>query len=63
MGGDPFSVVAPAQIKVLCVPVGQIQKSSFHGFVKRLGQENVIRLGDVSPNRGPHGSQYTSTVF
>ena len=62
MGGDPFSVVAPAQVKILCVPVGQIQKSRFYGFVKRLEQETVIRLGDVSPKRGPHGSQYTSAV-
>lgn len=56
MGGDTFSVVAPARVKVLCVPVGRIQRSRFHGFVERLKQENVIRLGDVSPNPGPHGS-------
>lgn len=62
MGGDTFSVVAPARVKVLCVPVGRIHRSKFHGFVERLKQENVIRLGDVSPNRGPHGSQYTSAV-
>ncbi|KAL9039537.1 MAG: hypothetical protein Q9180_002472, partial [Flavoplaca navasiana] len=63
MGGDPFSVVAPAQVKILCVPVGRIQKSSFHGFVKRLEQENVIRLGDVSPNRGPHGTTFSPLAF
>ncbi|KAL8919671.1 MAG: hypothetical protein Q9172_004860 [Xanthocarpia lactea] len=63
MGGDTFSVVAPARVKVLCVPVGRIQKSRFHGFIERLAQENVIRLGDVSPNRGPHGTTFSPLAF
>ncbi|KAL8656192.1 MAG: hypothetical protein Q9226_002749 [Calogaya cf. arnoldii] len=63
MGGDTYSVVAPARVKVLCVPVGRIQRSRFHGFVERLTQENVIRLGDVSPNRGPHGTMFSPLAF
>ncbi|KAL8848249.1 MAG: hypothetical protein Q9221_006722 [Calogaya cf. arnoldii] len=63
MGGDTFSVVAPARVKVLCVPVGQIQRPRFHGFVARLTQENVIQLGDVSPNRGPHGTMFSPLAF
>ncbi|KAL8782547.1 MAG: hypothetical protein Q9213_005272 [Squamulea squamosa] len=63
MGGDDFSVVAPARLKILCVPVGQIQRSRFQGFVDRLALENVVRLGDVSPSSSPHGSQYISTVI
>ncbi len=62
MGGDTFSAVAPARVKVLCVPVGRIKRSRFHEFIERLAQENVVRLGDVSPNRGPHGSQYISAA-
>ncbi|KAL8765944.1 MAG: hypothetical protein Q9209_007141 [Squamulea sp. 1 TL-2023] len=63
MGGDNFSVVAPARLKILCVPVGQIQRSRFQGFVNRLAQESVIRLGDVSPSSSPHGSQYLSAAM
>ncbi|KAL8995551.1 MAG: hypothetical protein Q9169_004724 [Polycauliona sp. 2 TL-2023] len=63
MGGDTFSVVAPARVKVLCIPIGRIRNSSFHESVARLKQENVIRLGDVSPSRGPHGTTFSPLAF
>ncbi|KAL8857868.1 MAG: hypothetical protein Q9178_005625 [Gyalolechia marmorata] len=63
MGGDNFSVVAPARVEILCVPVGRIQRSRFNAFVERLAQENVVRLGDVSPNRGPHGTTFSPLAF
>ena len=53
---DPLSIVAPARVKVLLLPVGHVRQSRFEGFVQRLQQVNVVRLGDVSPDSRPHRS-------
>ncbi|KAK4695710.1 trafficking protein particle complex subunit 9, partial [Lecanoromycetidae sp. Uapishka_2] len=47
---DPLSIVAPARVKVLLVPVGHVRRSRFSSFVERLQHVNVVRLGDVSPD-------------
>ena len=56
MSLDSLSFAAPARVKVLVVPVGRIRRSRFLSFLERLRQENVIRLGDVSPDGRPHRS-------
>lgn len=56
MGFDPLSVTAPARVKVLLLPLGPIASSHFSIFVDRLSKENVVRLGDVSPDGRPHRS-------
>ena len=50
MGIDYLSPVAPAKINALLVPAGRLQKQKFAKLVARLEQENVVRLGDVSPD-------------
>jgi Transport protein Trs120 or TRAPPC9, TRAPP II complex subunit len=50
MGIDPLSPIAPARINTLLVPAGRIQRKRFSTFVSRLERENVVRLGDVSPD-------------
>lgn len=50
MGIDPLSPIAPARINTLLVPAGRIQRKRFSSFVSRLERENVVRLGDVSPD-------------
>lgn len=57
MALDPFSPVAPARVKLLLIPVGQIKQSVFENSVRRLQQEHVVRLGDVSPDSRPHRSE------
>lgn len=56
MGLDPLSAIAPARLRAILVPAGPIQQSRFVGFVDRLRQEHVVRLGDVSPDGRPHRS-------
>ncbi|KAL8734573.1 MAG: hypothetical protein Q9166_001473 [cf. Caloplaca sp. 2 TL-2023] len=63
MGGDTFSVVAPARVKILCVPVGRVQQSNFRKFIERLSQENVVRLGDISPDSRPHRTTFSPLAF
>ena len=56
MGLDPLSVIAPARVRVLVLPVGRITASKFIEYVSRLQQQNIVRLGDVSPDARPHRS-------
>ncbi|KAL9130114.1 MAG: hypothetical protein Q9217_001630 [Psora testacea] len=63
MGLDTFSPVAPARVRALVIPTGQIKKSKFVGFVERLRQENVVRLGDVSPGGRPHRTMFSPLAF
>ena len=62
MGLDALSPIAPARVKALLVPVGQIKSSRFADFIHRLRQENVVRLGDVSPDGRPHRSMLLKQV-
>lgn len=61
MGVDPLSIVDPARVRILFVPIGRIKHSRFLGFLERFKQENVIQLRDVSPDSRPHTSQYMFT--
>lgn len=59
MGLDPLSPVAPARVNVLLLPVGKIKRSRFLSLAARLQAENVVRLGDISPDaRGDSTSKY-----
>jgi trafficking protein particle complex subunit 9 len=60
MAVDLLSPIAPARLSVLLLPVGKIRRSRFLGFAERLQAENVIRLGDVSPDSRPNRSVYIS---
>lgn len=62
MALNPFSPVSPARVKFLLIPVGQIKQSIFEDCVKRLQQENVVRLGDVSPDSRPHRSEFVKDI-
>lgn len=59
MGVDPLSPIAPARPNALLLPVGRIKRSRFLSFAARLQAENVIRLGDVSPDARPNRSMST----
>ena len=56
MNLDEFSPTTPAHLKSLVLPVGRTRQSRFSSFVRRLQKENVVRLGDVSPDARPNRS-------
>lgn len=56
MGLDPLSAIAPARVKALIIPLGRIRQSRFASFISRLQQQNIVQLGDVSPDGRPHRS-------
>ena len=43
---DQLSPVAPARVRVVLLPIGQIKRVRFLSFVERLQPENVVRLGE-----------------
>ncbi|KAL1970315.1 hypothetical protein VTN77DRAFT_5475 [Rasamsonia byssochlamydoides] len=63
MGVDPLSPIAPARLSVLLLPVGKIKRSRFLSFAARLQAENVVRLGDVSPDARPNRNMFTPLAF
>lgn len=56
MGVDPLSPIAPARLRALLLPIGKIKRSRFLSFAARLQAENVVRLGDISPDSRPNRS-------
>ncbi|KAL8868745.1 MAG: hypothetical protein Q9174_004779, partial [Haloplaca sp. 1 TL-2023] len=60
---EQVSIIGPARVKVICVPIGTIKQSRFVGFVERLAKENVVRLGDVSPDNRPHRTMFSPLAF
>ncbi|KAL8827083.1 MAG: hypothetical protein Q9191_003398 [Dirinaria sp. TL-2023a] len=63
MGLDPVSFIAPGRVRVLLLPLGRITSARFSSFVDRLGQENVVRLGDISPDGRPHRTMFSPLAF
>ncbi|KAL4989019.1 TRAPP II complex [Aspergillus falconensis] len=63
MGVDPLSPIAPARLRALILPVGRIKRSRFLGFAARLQAENVVRLGDISPDARPNRNMFSPLAF
>ncbi|GFF53838.1 transport protein particle subunit trs120 [Aspergillus udagawae] len=63
MAVDPLSPIAPARLRALLLPVGRIKRSRFLSFAARLQAENVVRLGDISPNARPNRNMFSPLAF
>ena len=57
---DPLSPIASARPRVLLLPAGDITRARFAENVDRLMKENIVRLGDVTPDARPNRSMYAS---
>lgn len=56
MSLDPLLPIAPARVKALLLPVGQIKAERFASFVDRLHGEHVVHLRDISADGRPNRS-------
>ncbi|THC97401.1 hypothetical protein EYZ11_003115 [Aspergillus tanneri] len=63
MGVDPLSPIAPVRLRALLLPVGNIRRSRFLSFAARLQAENVVRLGDISPDARPNRNMFSPLAF
>ncbi|KAK6597384.1 hypercellular protein [Botrytis cinerea] len=60
---DQLSPVAPARVRVVLLPIGQIKRERFLSFVERLQPQNVVRLGDISPDGRPNRNMFSPLAF
>ncbi|KAG9243035.1 TRAPP II complex [Calycina marina] len=60
---DQLSPAAPARVRVVVLPIGQIKRARFLSFVERLQPEHVIQLGDVSPDGRPNRNMFSPLAF
>lgn len=60
MSLDPLLPIAPARVKALLLPLGQIKADRFASFVDRLQSEHVVHLRDITADGRPNRSM-TST--
>ncbi|KAH8682971.1 TRAPP II complex [Tricladium varicosporioides] len=60
---DQLSPVAPARVRVVLLPIGQIKRARFLSFIARLQPENVVQLGDISPDGRPHRNMFSPLAF
>ncbi|KAL8686271.1 MAG: hypothetical protein Q9218_007222, partial [Villophora microphyllina] len=63
MSVDQLSIVAPARVNIISVPIGRIIQSRFLGFLGRLRQEDVVQLRDISPDIRPHRTMFSPLAF
>ncbi|PYH98888.1 hypercellular protein HypA [Aspergillus ellipticus CBS 707.79] len=63
MGVDPLSPIAPVRLRALLLPIGKIKRSRFLSFATRLQAENVVRLGDISPDARPNRNMFSPLAF
>ncbi|KAJ0161986.1 putative transport protein particle subunit [Colletotrichum tanaceti] len=63
MSLDSLLPIAPARVKALVLPLGQIRGDRFSSFIERLRPEHVVSLRDVSPDGRPNRNMFSPLAF
>ncbi|KAK7954482.1 hypothetical protein PG988_015176 [Apiospora saccharicola] len=63
MSLDSLIPIAPARVRALLLPVGQIKRERFASFVQRLSQEHVVQLRDISADGRPNRNKFSPLAF
>ncbi|KAF4987359.1 hypothetical protein FGRMN_10420 [Fusarium graminum] len=63
MSLDPLAPVAPARVKTLLLPLGQIKADRFASFVERLNQQHVVHLRDISADSRPNRNMFSPLAY
>ncbi|KAK8065302.1 hypothetical protein PG997_012049 [Apiospora hydei] len=63
MSLDSLVPIAPARVRALLLPVGQIKRDRFASFVQRLSQEHVVQLRDISADGRPNRNKFSPLAF
>ncbi len=56
MSADSLLPIAPARVRALVVPLGQIKRERFNAFVDRLNGEHIVHLRDITADGRPNRS-------
>ncbi|KAK7750595.1 hypothetical protein SLS62_007442 [Diatrype stigma] len=62
MSLDSLLPIAPARVRALVLPVGQIKRDRFSTFLQRLNEQHVVHLRDISADGRPNRSQFPSSL-
>lgn len=60
---DSLSYTSTSRLRALLCPIGRIRRTRFLEFVERVQLENIVRLGDVSPDLKPNRSTFTRSIL
>ncbi|GKU12982.1 cis-golgi transport protein particle complex subunit [Fusarium langsethiae] len=60
---NPLAPVAPARVKTLLLPLGQIKADRFASFVERLNQQHVVHLRDISADGRPNRNMFSPLAY
>ncbi|KAI1765938.1 Trs120-domain-containing protein [Hypoxylon sp. FL1150] len=63
MSLDFMLPVAPARVRALVLPIGQIKRDRFSSFVERLNEEHVVYLRDISADGRPNRNMFSPLAF
>ncbi|PSS00828.1 hypercellular protein A [Coniella lustricola] len=63
MSADSLLPIAPARVRALCVPIGQIKTDRFASFLERLQAEHVVHLRDVGADKRPNRTMFSPLAF
>ncbi|KAI1438789.1 transport protein Trs120 or TRAPPC9 TRAPP II complex subunit-domain-containing protein [Xylaria sp. CBS 124048] len=63
MSLDSLLPIAPARVRALVLPVGQIKRERFQSFVKRLHAEHVVQLRDITADGRPNRNMFSPLAF
>ncbi|KAI1367447.1 hypercellular protein A [Xylaria arbuscula] len=63
MSLDSLLPVAPARVRALVLPIGQIRQDRFQAFVQRLRGEHVVQLRDISADGRPNRNMFSPLAF
>ncbi|KAI0133128.1 Trs120-domain-containing protein [Hypoxylon sp. NC0597] len=63
MSLDSMLPVAPARVRALILPIGQIKRDRFSSFVQRLNEEHVVHLRDITPDGRPNRNMFSPLAF
>ncbi|KAK8031450.1 hypothetical protein PG990_001184 [Apiospora arundinis] len=63
MSLDSLVPIAPARVRALLLPIGQIKRDRFASFVQRLSQEHVVHLRDISADGRPNRNKFSPLAF
>ncbi|KAI1776376.1 Trs120-domain-containing protein [Hypoxylon cercidicola] len=63
MSLDFMLPVAPARVRALVLPIGQIKRDRFSSFVERLNEEHVVYLRDISADGRSNRNMFSPLAF
>ncbi|KFA60979.1 hypothetical protein S40285_02778 [Stachybotrys chlorohalonatus IBT 40285] len=63
MSSDPLLPIAPARVRALLLPLGQIKGDRFSAFAARLRSEHVVRLREISADGRPNRNMFSPLAY